>query len=198
MAQHLATSETDFDFGTLADECDRVKRNKRVVLLGGAVFMIGVGLFFVIVDLGALATGSLSTLRLLTLLIVLAIVGSCLSVVPGGVAFTRKSARRIRIDDLGLELNDLAGKIQRVAWADPELSFELHDFYQLPDPDSQTKPRCFIRINWRDSPLSRPAFDRLLEVARLHGLSIDRSRGSRWIYSVALVPTVYRVRASPA
>ncbi len=196
--QSSAAPESVFDVGALADACDRQKRNKRGVLLAGAVFMIGFGLFFVLVDLKALVSGTLSTLRFITLLIVLAIVGSCLSVIPGGVAFTRKSARRVRIDDSGLELIGLAGKTLRVAWTDPKLAFELYDFDRLPEPYSMTKPRCFIRIHRRDSPLSRPALDRLLVVARLHGLSISSTRGSRWIYSAALVPTVYRVRVSPA
>ncbi len=198
MAQSSAAPESVFDVGTLADQCDRVKRNTKAVVLGTAIFLVGFGLFFVVVDLEALATGSLTTLRFATLLLVLAIVGLCLSPIPGGLARTRKTARRIRVDGSGLELIDRSGETLRVKWTDPELSFELADFDRLPDPNSPTKPRCFIRVNRREDTLSREAFDRLLGEARTHGLTVSSSRGSRWLYSAALVPAVYRVRASKA
>ncbi len=193
--QSSAAPESVFDVGTLADQSDSVKRNKKGVLLGLAAFLVAIGLFFVTLDLPALESGTLSTLRFITLLIILSGVAACLSPIPLGLALTRKTARRVRIDDSGLELDGLAGKTLRVAWGDPELAFELYDFDRLPEPNSQTKPRYFIRINRRESTLSRPAFDRLLEVARLRGLSVSKSRGSRWVYSAALVPAVYRVRA---
>lgn len=185
----------EFDVRILNEQSNKTKRSKRRTLVAGAIFVVAFGLFFLVTDLGLIANGTLSTLRFVTLLIVLAIVGLILSAIVPGIAMTRSGANLVRLDDSGLELELSPGKNLRIAWSNPALSLELLDFSRVPAEKELTGIRYVIRLGRNETALSREAFDGVLGQARQHGLTVRSSRGSLWIYPAAIAPTVYRVSA---
>ena len=183
----------EFDVGTLNEQSNRAKKAKLKVLVGGAVFIVAFGLFFLATDWTSAIGGTLSTVRLATLLIVFIIVGLVLSAIIPGIALPRGGANHVRIDDAGVEFNTLSGRDMQITWSDPRLSMKLLDFSQIPHRSELTGIRHVIRIGRVETPLSPEAFDELLKRAKRHGLAIRSSRASRWIYPSAVAPIVYRV-----
>ena len=185
----------EFDVQTLNEQSSRAKKAKLKVLAGGAVFIIAFGLFFLAIDWSSATSGTLSAVRLATLLIVFVIVGLVLSAIIPGIALTRRGASRVRIDNTCVELDIFPRRGVRVTWDDPRLSLELLDFSQVPQRSVLTGIRHVIRIGRIETALSPEAFSELLAQAKRHGLAITSSRASRWIYPAAVAPTVYRVCA---
>lgn len=185
----------EFDVRTLQEQSNRAKKGKRRVLVGGAVFVIAFGMFFLATDFDSITSGTLSALKFATLLIVLTFVGLSLSAIVPGLLLTQDGAGRIRIDDNGLELDFSSDMILQVRWDDPKLSMELLDFSRIPQKNVLTDIRYVIRVRRNETPLSSAAFYEVLSRARRHGLAIRTFRGSLWIYPAAVAPTVYRVSA---
>jgi type II secretory pathway pseudopilin PulG len=196
MAEPPGEGALDFDVRPLNKHSESAKRSKRAILLAGAAINVGLGLFLVLDWLGPILNGSLTSLRAVTLLVVLGVVGLVLSAIVPGITLTRQGADRIRVDSTGLEFYHASGKIRRLSWRDAKLSLELADFSRIPQQNVLTDTPWAVRFRGIETALSREAFEAILTGAERHKLIVTRSRGSLWVYPSSLAPVVYRVRAA--
>jgi hypothetical protein len=132
MAQPPEEGAPDFDVRALSKESESAKRGTLKVLLAGTAFTVGFGLFFILVWLGPILSGTLTTLRAVGLLVVLGIVGLVLSAIVPGIALTRRGADRIRVDSTGLEFYYASRETRRMSWSATKLTLELLDFSRIP------------------------------------------------------------------
>ncbi len=189
------TAPRDFDIEALNVELDQAKASKRGWLAGCSVFTASLGGVFLVLDIEPILAGTISGLRLGTLIIVLAIVASVQSAVVSGLLLTRSGGVSLRIDDVGVELLRSSHAQMRIAWDDPRFSLELYDFSGSPPASVRTTTRYAARMGGIETSLPQDAFRLLLSEATQHRLTVRPSKGSLWIYPASVAPIIYRIRA---
>lgn len=185
---------SEFDLRELNIKMAAAQRTKRAVAVGLELFLVALGLVAFSLYGGQLISGTISLLRLVTLIIVLSIVVSCTMVIVPGIIRTLRHADWAKISSEGLELRLSPSRLIYVRWGDPKLAIDLFDSSQTPSSAFVVEIRHTMRTALSDSALTPQAFDSILSEAQNRGLQVTRTRGSRWIYPAAVAPTMYLIR----
>ena len=166
-----------FDLADLADMWDKASRFRRLFLLGGAGMCTAFALAGVYLLLSSLA----ETLSPRDLGYWILVVGFGLVAVYGLKLAPQvgPACRRLVLDDHDLRFEAGArGRTRHLAWLDPAFELEVYDRSELPTTERDGTPRFLdfiVRLRHGPrTPLSRAAFEAILEGARSHGLEVLR------------------------
>jgi len=172
-------------------------RRRRRILAAVSVSMVAIMVLFVSLDYQSLATHSLSTTHWFDLLIVLGVCGWLTSLSIYSILRRREAANQLVLGDNGFELAYPSGKLERVDWLDPSLSFKLIDCSHVNPSKLLSGVPHSIVVHGVQSELTADAYSELMDQISRRGLADSVSRGSRWIYDSDATPMIHRVRARP-
>ena len=184
-----------FDLRALNKESEGPKRTKRRWLIGVIAMAVLWALVFVAVDLEALTAGTISALRVATLLIVLAFAGLLLATVLPALPLTQSGADFLRLDGEAIDMSFPQRRPIRLSWVDRRLSMELFDASSTPRTSMLVSSPYFLRTLGTESTLTPEAYARILVQAQNRDLVLRTVRGSRWIYPARVAPIIHHIGA---
>jgi hypothetical protein len=187
-----------FDLRPLRLQSDPFRRRKRWVLIGAIALTAVWVAVFVTIDQYGLATGQISSVRLVTFIIVIGLAGLFLSVLVPGLFLTRPGGDSINIGDDSFEVRFSSGRIVTFRWADPDLSLELYDFSSAPSSSVGVSSRYFMRTRRTESVLTPEAYAQVLDRADKRNLVVRSARGSLWFYPSRVAPIIHYIRGRRA
>jgi hypothetical protein len=198
--QEIGASEPyrQFELGSVSGKLTKYTSRRRHVGIGAVIFLAAFALFFVALDATAIADRNLSAFQILDLAIAIVGVSTIIGMVIPSVIKLRASAIRLRVDELGFELDYPDGKSVRTLWSDPKLSFELIDCSDVNPTKLLAGVPHFISVRGVRSLLTKDAFQAMVDGVAKHGLVDSVTRGSRWIYSGDANPLVHHIHAHTA
>jgi len=189
----------EFNIRELNSQLDVIKRRRVYGFLAALVFVVVllVPIWMLYTRSVAIGDESKVELNLVVLLGWIAFIAIMGATAASGVRSHRHGARKVRCEEIGVELGYLDGTVECLLWSDPTLQFELHDLGNVSPSLLTVSSPYFVRTRRTFSALTTDAFNAIFEQAKSRGLIATSRAGPWWLLSSPKQLRIWVIRRSP-